>query len=129
MWVDVPLNKQNKLSIVTWYNHHHSVPTAQILLSLSRRPSLTAITLVKSSCRHPVSAKSEWICFAGWPSYYIIEIGPNTKKSQGDLRRLVITQTPVRNHQLTLIWKNTLKRERMIAKKYYSQQLVIILVK
>ena len=38
-----------------------------------------------------------------------IEIGQNTEKSFGDLRKLTVTQTPVRNHQLLLVWK-TLKR-------------------
>ena len=33
----------------------------------------------------------------------IIENGQNTKKSPGDLRRLAVTQTPVKNHQLTLM--------------------------
>ena len=33
------------------------------------------------------------------PNYSIIEIGKNTEKSPGDLRRLAITQTPVENHQ------------------------------
>ena len=37
------------------------------------------------------------------PYYNIIEIGQNTKKSPGDLRRLAITQTPVKDHQLTLM--------------------------
>ena len=36
-------------------------------------------------------------------SYSIIKIGQNTKKSPGDLRRLDVTQTPVRNHQLTIV--------------------------
>ena len=39
------------------------------------------------------------------PNYSIIEISQNTKKSPGDLRRLAVTQTPVRNHQLVLVWK------------------------
>ena len=37
--------------------------------------------------------------------YYIIENGQNTEKSPGDLRRLTVTQTPVKDHQLTLMWK------------------------
>ena len=40
-------------------------------------------------------------------NYSIIEICQNTENSPGDLRRLV-TQTPVENHQLTLVLK-TLK--------------------
>ena len=37
------------------------------------------------------------------PNYSIIEIGQNTEKSLGDLRRLVISETPVENHQTTLV--------------------------
>ena len=33
------------------------------------------------------------------PNYYIIENGQNTEKSPGDLRRLAVTQTPVKDHQ------------------------------
>ena len=45
-----------------------------------------------------------------YPNYSIIEIGQNTEKSPGDLKRLSVTQTPVKDHQLTLYWK-TIKRE------------------
>ena len=31
----------------------------------------------------------------------LIKIGQNTETSLGDVRRLGVTQTPVRNHQLT----------------------------
>ena len=41
-------------------------------------------------------------------NYSIIQIGQNTEKSLGDLRRLAVTQIPTRNHRLTLAWK-TLK--------------------
>ena len=37
------------------------------------------------------------------PNDIVIEIGQNTEKSPGDLRRLAVTQTPVRNHRLTLM--------------------------
>ena len=36
--------------------------------------------------------------------YSIIIIGQNTEKSPGDLKRLAVAQTPVRNYQLTLVW-------------------------
>ena len=39
------------------------------------------------------------------PDYRIINIGQNTEKNPGDLKRLAVTQTPVENHQLTLVWK------------------------
>ena len=37
------------------------------------------------------------------PSYSITEIGQNTKKSPGDLRRHGVTQTLVKDHQLRLM--------------------------
>ena len=37
------------------------------------------------------------------PNQSIIENGENTEKSPGDLRRLAVTQTPVKDHQLTLM--------------------------
>ena len=37
------------------------------------------------------------------PNYYIIENDQNTEKSPGDLRRLAVTQTPVKDHQLKLV--------------------------
>ena len=39
------------------------------------------------------------------PDYMIIKIGQNTEQSPGDLKRLAVTQTPLRNHQLTLLGK------------------------
>ena len=33
------------------------------------------------------------------PNYNIAEIDQNTEKSPGDLRRLVVTQPPVKDHQ------------------------------
>ena len=35
--------------------------------------------------------------------YGIVEIAQNTKKSPGDLRRFVVTQTPVKEHLLTQV--------------------------
>ena len=37
------------------------------------------------------------------PNDNIAEDGQNTEMSPGDLRRLAITQTPVKDHQLTLM--------------------------
>ena len=34
------------------------------------------------------------------PNYNIVEIGQNTEKSSGDLRRIAVTQTSVEDHQL-----------------------------
>ena len=39
------------------------------------------------------------------PNNNIIEIGKNIKESPGELNRLAVTQTTVRNHRLTLMWK------------------------
>ena len=46
-----------------------------------------------------------------YSDYCIIKIRQNTEKSPGHLRRLAVTQTPVRMHRLTLGWK-TLKTEK-----------------
>ena len=43
------------------------------------------------------------------PNDSIIKIDQNAEKSHGDLNWLAVTQTPVRNHQLRLVWK-TIKR-------------------
>ena len=43
-----------------------------------------------------------------YPNYNTIENGQNTEKSPENLKRLTVTQTPVKNHQLKLMWK-TLK--------------------
>ena len=51
------------------------------------------------------------------PHHSIIEIGQTTEKSPGDLLRLGITQTSVKNHQLTLVWKNSQKRNIIIGVK------------
>ena len=37
------------------------------------------------------------------PNYNIIENGQNTEKSPGDFRRLAVTQTQVKDHQLKLM--------------------------
>ena len=49
-----------------------------------------------------------WRTGGDYPNDSIVEDGQNTETSPGDLRRLAVTQTPVKNHQLTLMWK-TLK--------------------
>ena len=37
------------------------------------------------------------------PNNSIVEIGQNTEDSPGDLKRLVVTRTPVENNQLTFV--------------------------
>ena len=39
------------------------------------------------------------------PNYSIAENSQNPETNPGDLRKLAVTQTPVKNHQLTLMWK------------------------
>ena len=39
------------------------------------------------------------------PNYSIIDIDQNTEKSPGDMSRLTVTQTPVKDHLLTLMGK------------------------
>ena len=40
-----------------------------------------------------------WRASGDHTNYYIIENGQNTEKSPGGLRRLAVTQTPVKDHQ------------------------------
>ena len=40
----------------------------------------------------------------------IIEEGQNTEKSPGDLRRLALTQSPVKDDRLTLMWKTLMSK-------------------
>ena len=40
------------------------------------------------------------------PDYSIVEIGLDTEKSPRGLKRLAVTQTLVKDHQLTLVGKN-----------------------
>ena len=44
------------------------------------------------------------------PNDSIVENGQNTKKSPGDLRRLTVTQTSVKNHRLLLMLKALLSK-------------------
>ena len=44
-----------------------------------------------------------WRTSGDHPNYSIIENDQNTEKSPGDLRRLVVTETPVKDHQLKLM--------------------------
>ena len=46
-----------------------------------------------------------WRLRGDHPNDSIVENGQNNVKSHGDLRRLAVTQTPVKDHQLTLMRK------------------------
>ena len=37
------------------------------------------------------------------PNYSINQIGQNIEKSRGDLKRLAVTQIPLKDHQLTIV--------------------------
>ena len=39
------------------------------------------------------------------PNNSTVEIGQNTEKSPGDLKRLAVTKTPEKDPQLMLVWK------------------------
>ena len=41
----------------------------------------------------------------------ITENGQNTEKSPGDLRKLVVTQIPGKDHELKLMWKALLQND------------------
>ena len=51
-----------------------------------------------------------WRTNGDHPNYSSIENVQNTEKSPGDLRRLYVTQTPVKDHQLMLMWKTLMNK-------------------
>ena len=63
------------------------------------------------------------------PNYNIIENGQNTEKSPGDLGRLAVTQTPVKNHQLKVMGKTLKKYIIMICIKIKELLIIVILKK
>ena len=60
----------------------------------------------------------------------LLKIGQNIEKSPGDLRRLAVTQAPVREHQLTLMRKlamnNNNNKYLRRTKKNYSKPNYIV---
>ena len=56
----------------------------------------------KRNIKRPGVLRS-WRTGRDYPNNSIIKIGQNTEKSPGDLRRLAVTQTLVKNHQLILM--------------------------
>ena len=58
------------------------------------------------------------------PDYSIVEIGQNTEKSPVDLKRLAVTQTTVKDHQLMLVWKIQKKKKEKERKKKRSCWIV-----
>ena len=80
----------------------------------ARRPDLILINKRKRICKivdfavpadHRSGGIGSWRTGRDYPNDSIAEDGQNTETSPGDLRRLVVSQTPVKNHQLTLMWK------------------------
>ena len=58
------------------------------------------VTITKGTGRF-----GSWWTSGDHPNYYIIENCQNTEKSPDDLRRLAVTQTSVKNLQITLMLK------------------------
>ena len=58
------------------------------------------------------------------PNYSIVEVSQDTENSPGDLRRFAITQTPVKDHHLTLRWKTCKRNLRYSSDMYVVDWLV-----
>ena len=65
-----------------------------------------------------IGAWSSKVCKEAWKNWKsedesrnnsIVTIGQNTEKSPGDLRRLAVSQTPLKDHQQTLVCKTRKK--------------------
>ena len=50
-----------------------------------------------------IGVLGSWRTSGDHPNNSIIDNGQNTEKSPGDLRRLAVTQTPVKDHQHKLM--------------------------
>ena len=50
-----------------------------------------------------IGGLGRWRTSGDHPNHSIIENGQNTEKSPGDLRRFTVSETPVKDHQLTLM--------------------------
>ena len=61
-------------------------------------------TVLEGEVKVPEELVNWWTC-QDHSNYSIVDIGKNIEKSLEDLRRLAVTQTPVENHQLTLVRK------------------------
>ena len=64
---------------------------------------VTIIPIVIGDFGTKTKGLGSWRTSGDHPNYSIIENLQNTEKSHGDLRRLAVTQTPVKDHQLPLM--------------------------
>ena len=69
----------------------------------SERPSPNAD--VKNFSKSKTIITGSWRMGRDYPNDSIAKNGQNPETSAGNLRRLAVTQTSVKNHQLTLMWK------------------------
>ena len=67
-----------------------------------------------------------WKYLDGWrlSKLLLIEIGENTEKSPGELRKLAVTQTSVENYQSTLMRKTLKEKKKSFKNKNRLQYLV-----
>ena len=61
--------------------------------------------------------RHDWVGKVIHPNNSIIENGQNTEKSPGDLRRLAVTQSSVKDHHLTLLWKTLMSNNKEILRE------------
>ena len=66
---------------------------------------VTIIPIVIGAFGKGTGGHGSWRMSGDHPNYSIVENGQNTEKSPGYLRRLAVTRTPKKDHQLTLMWK------------------------
>ena len=71
---------------------------------MTRRPDLIIINQKKKKKKKRKRPRGlgSWGTGRDYPNGSITENGQNAEKSPGDLRRLAVTQTPVKNHQVIL---------------------------
>ena len=60
-----------------------------------------------------------------YSNYCISDIGQNTEKSPGDLRRLAVTQASMKDHQLKLMWITLKEIIKMIKGTYQKMDFTV----
>ena len=79
----------------------------QILLPVTFAYSLSSEAVVMTTEEMKEAVTKDIDTLTQEDFLYIIENGKNIEKSPGELRKIAVTQSPVKDHWLTLMWKNT----------------------
>ena len=81
-----------------------AVPTDHRIKLKEREKKDKYLDLARELKRKTNYGTWRWRLYESW-LVFSVENGQNTEKDPGDLRKLAVSQTPVKDHQLTLMLK------------------------